>query len=129
MSAADSVTIEEKKSLQQGSPKRYYRKQVDFFRLIKKTDIRLVNSAPEALWMASRAWKAYTINRSKELQCTSCGNKQKMRCEQCGQFITGRQRFMADFLIGGHALFHAGTLLTRDRGYYQQYFPELAVIS
>ncbi|KUO57974.1 MAG: hypothetical protein APF84_16435 [Gracilibacter sp. BRH_c7a] len=95
---------------------------------LSDTDIRLVNSDPEALWMASRAWKAYTKNRSQEFQCNTCGNKQFLQCEKCDSLIIGKQHIISDFLIGGHALFHSGTLLTRDRGYYHRYFPELVLV-
>lgn len=40
-----------------------------------------------------------------------------------------RDRIVADFLIGGHALILSDRLLTRDRGFYRDYFKRLKVIS
>jgi len=94
---------------------------------LANTDIRLVNSSPEALWVSSRAWKTYTGNRPQEFQCSACGNKQTLKCERCNTTIIGKQHIISDFLIGGHALVHSGTLLTRDRGFYCRYFPELTL--
>ena len=95
---------------------------------ISDTDIYLVNSTSEALWSAARAWKNYTQNRSSEFLCSKCGKLQGLKCSDCGASIISRQHIISDFLIGGHALAHAGTLLTRDRGYYNRYFPELKLV-
>jgi len=95
---------------------------------ISDTEIYLVNSSPEALWYAAKAWKSYTQNRNSEFLCPKCGKSQDLNCSDCGAAIVSRQHIISDFLIGGHALAHAGTLLTRDRGYYNRYFPKLKLV-
>lgn len=39
-----------------------------------------------------------------------------------------RARLAADFLVGAHARRHADRLLSRDRGFFERYFPTLEVI-
>lgn len=66
--------------------------------------IRYLSTEPEAAALAGKTWKEYR----------KAGGK--------------KNRVVADFLIGSHALCQADRLLTRDRGYYRQYFKELKLI-
>jgi predicted nucleic acid-binding protein len=40
-----------------------------------------------------------------------------------------RRRIITDFLIGAHASKRADRFLTRDRGFYSSYFPDLKILS
>jgi predicted nucleic acid-binding protein len=40
-----------------------------------------------------------------------------------------RMRIITDFLIGGHAMVKAERFMTRDRGFYQTYFPDLDIVA
>ncbi len=90
------------------------------------TNIKLIHSSSDALWVASKAWKKFTVERDNtSLQCNKCGKKERISCSYCNSAISGRQHIISDFLIAGHALIEAGLLLSRDRGFYRTYFPEL----
>ena len=40
-----------------------------------------------------------------------------------------RKRIITDFLIGAHAMLKAERFLSRDRGFYKSYFPDLKIFS
>jgi predicted nucleic acid-binding protein len=51
--------------------------------------------------------------------------KTKMKCPDCSHQFSQRAHFLSDFYIGGFALAKCDAILTRDRGIYGKYFPEL----
>ncbi len=103
----------------------YFEDPDDLDRFVEHTGMRLEPSSREVLHRAGGAWRAYARQRPASLLCPQCGTAQAVRCEQCGVPVQVRQHVVADFMVGAHAVMHAERLVTRDRGYYARYFPEL----
>jgi predicted nucleic acid-binding protein len=89
--------------------------------------IQLEEPSREALFRAGERFREYTTRRPDGFQCPDCGAKQTIRCPDCGTDLTSRQHVAADFLIGGHAVADADTLVSFDGAFYRTYFPSLTV--
>ena len=51
--------------------------------------------------------------------------KTKVKCPRCGHKLNLKEHFLSDFYIGGFASAQCSAILTRDRGIYTRYFPQL----
>ena len=92
---------------------------------LDETGVNLKRCSTATLHHAGTKWREYAHLRPATFTCLQCGSPVSVRCDQCGAPQRSRQHVLADFLIGAHATNHADRLVTRDRGYYATYFPEL----
>lgn len=75
----------------------------EFLEKMSVLGIRFAPMSGESSILAGQAWKHYRLNGGK------------------------RDRVIADFLIGAHAMKQGERLLTRDRGFYCGYFANLVI--
>ena len=76
----------------------------DFLRALRTLGVGFSAQTEQAATLAGIAWKKFRAGGGK------------------------RDRVIADFLIGAHAVSQCDRLLTRDRGYYKKYFGGLVVV-
>jgi predicted nucleic acid-binding protein len=100
----------------------------DLAAFLKATAIELLPSSSGALYEGGRAWRRYASRRGAP-GCPRCGVPQRAPCRECGTELFPRQHVIAGFMIGSHAATHADRLLTRDRGFFSMYFPDLRLVS
>ncbi len=92
------------------------------------TGIQVVPTSREGLSRAGLAWREYRRRRPDHPACPQCGHGQRITCSSCQRAIPWRQHLITDFLVGGHASVQSDQLVTRDRGYYGKYFPDLTIL-
>jgi predicted nucleic acid-binding protein len=85
--------------------------QVNSF--LKDHKIRIAPLDLDAVSIAGARWMKYLKRKSKS------------KCPHCGEKLDKKEHFLSDFYIGGFAAAKCDVILTRDRGIYRKYFPEL----
>ena len=99
----------------------------DLEHFLNDTGIKLIHTNKRSLHLAGEMWRIYSTRKKKLLRCPQCGYPQEYFCNNCGSIVPYRHHIISDFIIGAHALLQSNVLLTRDRGFYKDYFKNLTI--
>ena len=80
---------------------------------LKDHKISIFDLDLDSVSIAGTRWMKY-LNR-----------KLKSKCPNCGFRLDKKEHFLSDFYIGGFGVAKCDAILTRDRGIYKKYFPDL----
>jgi predicted nucleic acid-binding protein len=80
---------------------------------LKEHKIDIEPLGVDSVIAAAQAWMKY-LKRKK-----------RVKCPQYGLKLDLKMHFLSNFYIGGFASVECSAILTRDRGIYTKYFPEL----
>lgn len=80
---------------------------------LKEHKINIEPLDQESAASAAQSWLKYLRRKTRS------------RCPQCGELLPQKQHLLSDFYVGGFASTRCHAILTRDRGVYVKYFPEL----
>lgn len=86
-------------------------KQIASF--LKDHKIKIESLELDAVSIAGERWMKYLKRKTRA------------KCQNCGIRLAAKEHFLSDFYIGGFAVARCDAILTRDRGIYKKYFPEL----
>ena len=79
---------------------------------LKEHNIMVEPLGLKSVVAAAQAWMVYLKRKTNTV------------CPQCGHELI-KKHFLSDFYVGGFALTECSVILTRDRGIYRKYFPDL----
>ena len=87
----------------------------DAVQFLEDHAIRIESLNQQAAAVAAQRWMRYLKKKTK------------IACPHCQATLPHKSRVLSDFYIGGFALNHCDALLTRDRGIFSKYFPDLKI--
>lgn len=68
------------------------------------------------------------VERKAAIRAGEMQRRYKQRLRTLGKAATAVQRTVPDFIVGAHALLQCNALITRDAGFFRDYFKGLKVI-
>lgn len=105
-----------------------FNNELELNRFLQDTKIEVKPSDKEIFYKASQIWKTYISKSSRKYYCPQCGIQTSAKCQNCNNHLNLPRRLLSDFIIASHAQNFADIFLTRDRGFYRNYFKTMKII-